>query len=258
VFENAVGRTYQMSNFGAFTGTINLDQFAGGAETIQLSFRLDGVLVGNTVDLDDHINVNSLAIQAFSIPTALFGLASGLVNELRILIVRVGGGAKPDFALDDLKLSPAVPITFTAKPAPGTRYHAYALRVVMIDNYTADNVIVDVSTAATAESSTMPHLSYNKLLSVAKLTNGIVFEGSVYGTTRPSQTIRQLSDLFLAGMEQIDFIADGTNAMLVLETKFHAPIILDSKTSDNFTLTVSDDLSGFIQFSASLRGAVEI
>jgi hypothetical protein len=253
VFENATGRTYQMSNYASVTGSINLDEFSDITETIQLSFRLNGVQVGLVVDLDDFIDPNDLDLQQFSIPTSAFGLSSGVVNELRILLVRTGGGAKPDFSLDNITLSPAIPIIFTAKPDNGTRYHAYALRVVLIDAYTGIATV-----AGATENATAPLLSYNKLLGVSSLTNGIVFEGSIHGTNRPSQTIRQLSDLMLAGMEIIDFVADGTNAMLILETKFHQPMILDDITGDNLTLTISDDLSGLVQFSASLRGAVEV
>ena len=51
--------------------------------------------------------------------------------------------------------------------------------------------------------------------------------------------------------------SDGTNTWAKLTLAFKEPIVLKSKSSDVFTVTISDDLSGFKFIRVSGDGAAE-
>ena len=94
---------------------------------------------------------------------------------------------------------------------------------------------------------------------MAKLTNGIVFQRKQGGVVKFSINLKQIGDWLAAGVSIIDSISDGTNTMVTLEVPFKEPIIIEGNGEDNsLSLTISDDLSGLISFTAIAIGATEI
>ena len=105
----------------------------------------------------------------------------------------------------------------------------------------------------------MPGLAYNQLLGISALSNGITLQQIQNGKVNFSITLRQLSDFFDTGLDIINLVSDGTNTMLTLGILLSDAIILEGPLEDNFlSLTVNDDLSGLLLFTAATRGAVEV
>ena len=53
-----------------------------------------------------------------------------------------------------------------------------------------------------------------------------------------------------------DHISDGTNSLLTVSVVLRNSILLDGKTNDELMLTINDDLSGLIKFTALTRGSL--
>jgi hypothetical protein len=89
------------------------------------------------------------------------------------------------------------------------------------------------------------------------LTNGVVFNRVQKGKTLFSVTIRQLGDFLSVGSNIINHISDGTNTFITMLVEFPEPIVLEGGPDDFLSFTVSDNLSGLLQFTASTTGALE-
>ena len=247
-FDTNAGQSWDPTNFTAMTGKVDLDTFNGANHTIQIEFGLDGTLVGNSVDLNDFIDVGDFTQQSFVIPKANFGLDAPLpINDMTISLVRVGG-AKPTFKLDDLQWENlGAPLVYTARAPGNKRFHVTELRIAIADDVTA------VVTNGTALG-----LAFNALLGVSALTNGISFQREQDDKIVFAVNIKQLGDFLSTGSNIVNAISDGTNTFITLLIEFPEPIILNPGLGSALTFTINDDLSGLSQFTAAARGAVEI
>ena len=90
------------------------------------------------------------------------------------------------------------------------------------------------------------------------LTNGVVFNRVQKGETLFSVTLRQLGDFLSVGSNILNHISDGTNTFITIRLEFPEPIVLGGGPDDFLSFTVSDNLSGLLQFTAVATGAVEI
>jgi hypothetical protein len=246
--------TIDMSGFTALTGKVDLDVYNPTNNSIILAFDLAGVAVGNSVNLNDsYIDTGNFAEQSFAIPKADFGLATQLLDGMTITMTRLGG-TKPTVKFDDIQFEQTgTPAVFKATTPPGTRYHINRLRFAM-----ADALDAFVTVAGATENATLPALSYNKLLGVSALSNGIVFQQVQNGKVNLSIALNQLSDFLATGFTIADAISDGTNTFISMELDFFEPIVLRGGAGNFLSLTISDDLSGLLQFTATARGALEI
>ncbi|MEE9149971.1 MAG: hypothetical protein V3U27_21545 [Candidatus Tectomicrobia bacterium] len=247
--------TSVMSNYVAVTGKITLTTWSEVANELLLSFALAGVAVGNPVDLNDFIDTGLLGTQQnFVIPKAELGLSTQTVDEMLLLITR-SGGAKPTVDLDDIQFEKAGgSLVYTATTPAGTRLHISELRIALADN------IDGVTSHGNNETATVPNLAFDDFMGITSpLTNGIVFNGVKAGKTLFSVTIRQMGDFLASGSNIVNHISDGTNSFVILSVEFPEPIVLPGGADENFlSITISDDLSGLLQFTAAVRGALEI
>ena len=111
--------------------------------------------------------------------------------------------------------------------------------------------------SATSKTVASTAISYDKIMGVNKLSNGLVFRRSEDNQIIFSFTITCLQDLYWVGLDTISKESDGTNTMLAIETNFAEPLIIDSRSNDFATLTLADDLSGLISARAVLIGVEE-
>lgn len=244
--------TIDMSGFTALTGKVDLDTYNSTSNSIIVAFDLAGVAVGNSVDLNDYIDTGDFAEQGFAVPKADLGLATQLLDGMTITMVRLGG-TKPTVKFDDVQFEQTgTPAVFQATTPLGTRYRIDKLKVVM-----ADALDAFVTVAGATENATLPALSYDKLLGVSALSNGIVFQRVQGGKVLFSVVLKQLSD-FLNFSTITNAISDGTNTFISMELDFFEPIVLEGGAGNFLSLTISDDLSGLLQFTAVARGALEI
>jgi hypothetical protein len=245
--------TIDMSGFTALTGKVDLDIYNSTNNSIIVAFDLAGVSVGNSVDLNDYIDTGGFAEQNFVVPKADLGLTTQLLDGMTITMTRLGG-TKPTVKFDDIQFEQTgTPAVFKATTPLGTRYHINKLRFVM-----ADALDAFVTVAGATENATLPALSYNKLLGVSALSNGITFQRVQNGKVNLSVILKQLSDFLATGSTITDAISDGTNTFISMEVGFLEPIVLEGGAGNFLSLTINDNLSGLLQFTAAARGALEV
>ena len=240
------GTNTDFGNFVALSGAIRLEKFsATGEKHVEARFRLNGVNVGNAVNIDDFIDVGILdSYQTFGITKANFGIASDTVDELVIRVISTGGGPAPDFRLDDLQIEAAGgEEEYSVFPNDGTLLEVLELRLVLVDGLD--------STLANA---TIPNIAYNKLLAVSALTNGILVQHIKAGAIRFGANIKQLSDFIQAGFDIVTLNGDATTTWLVLSLVFNTPIVLDSRQEDSMRVTIQDNLAGLTVARMFARG----
>ena len=245
---------WDMDNFTAFTGKIDLDTYVPATQDISIQFNLNGVLVGNSILLNDFIDTGNFAEQSFVIPKALLGLSSQNINGLTITLSRTGG-AKPSFKFDDLQLEASgIPLVFSLNVDPGNRFHIQELVFAYRDNITSITTV----TGAT-ENVTNHALDVNTILGLSALTNGFVIRRQKAGKTLFSATIKTLGGHMSAGaLPDVPLTApDGSSTFIVLRAKFEDPLILTGDADDTLTITINDNMSGLLQFTVSGRGGLE-
>ena len=214
-----------------------------------------GVPEGVSVDLNDFIDTGLLGTeQSFAIPLSEFNAENSVVDGFTITLTRTGG-TKPTMAFDDLQIEQTGdPVVFKATTPIGTRFHITELRLALADNETGI-----VTVAGDTENHSMINLSFDKILSISRLTNGIIFKRVQAGKTLFSVTIRQLGDFLATGSNIVNVVSDGTNTFITLLVVFPEPIVLDGTPTDDFlSFTINDNLSSLLLFTAAARGAVEI
>lgn len=254
-FAEETPTTIDISGFVVLTGDINLTTFDNVNNTIEIFFDLAGVQIGDTLNLADFIDTNLIgSAQNFAVATSAFNFPSVTIDGFTIRITRQGG-TKPTMSFDDLTLqATGSPLVYKATTPLGTRFHITELRLFLADNETGI-----VTVAGATENHSMVNLGYNKLLSVAALSNGIVFSRVENTETLFSVTIRQLGDFLATGSQLTNVISDGTNTAFSLVVTFPEPIILLGGGDKNFlSFTINDDLSSLLVFTAAARGAIEI
>ena len=252
-FDEETGYSIDMDGFTTLTGKINLSTYDEANNSLTVIFNLDGVSVGNSIDLNDHIDAGLIGSeQNFVIPKAEFGLLGQLVNGFTITVVRTGGG-KPAFTLDDIQLEETGDAAvFKATTPVGTRYHITQIRIGLADN------ISGIITGSTTTYPTMPGLAYDAILGVSALSNGIVFTRVQKGVTQFSVVLKKLGDFLTTGSNMVNMISDGTNTYITLMIEFPEPIILEGGDDSFMSYTINDDLSALLQFSAAALGAIEV
>lgn len=239
-------------NYVATTFWINVDVDWLAGDSILLYAHLNGVLVGNTVNIQDYFDFDDFDIWHFvNIPLADLGIESSSIDAFRIEIASRAGAKSPKFYIDEWYLQASgTPIAFTVEPDLGTWFHVKNFQAVFVDAYNADNA-----------DSTMPHLSYNKFLGMTG-TAGYIFKLFQEGKTDPAIEARvtNLMDAMSFSFTEINtVVSDGTNTMMVLtstlteETKF----ILKSEDADKMTVTLEDKFDDLLFFRISVTGFVE-
>lgn len=259
-FENDTGPPTQSwdiskNGFTTLTGKVDLDIYSEVNNSILIQFGLNGVTVGNQLNLNDFINPGDFTQQAFAIPIAFFEFGTDIINELSVVITRTGG-AKPTIKFDDLQWEEiGASEEFKATTPIGTKFHITEIRINIVDDITGI-----VTVAGATENHSMVNLSYDKIMGISKLGTGIVFRRVQGGKTLFSVTLRQLGDFLSTGSSLIGPpISDGTNTFITLLVAFLEPIVLVGSPADDFlSFTINDNLSSLLQFTAVARGAVEI
>lgn len=245
--------TIDMSGFTALTGQIDYDTYNATSNSVVIQFDLAGANVGNSINLNDYTDTGNFSEQGFVVPKADLGLTTQLLDGMTITITRTGG-TRPTIKFDDIQFEQlGTPAVFKATTPLGTRYHIDKLRFSMTDELDAYATVADET-----ENATLPALSYNKLLGVSALTNGIVLQRVQEGKVQFSVVLRQLSDFLGTGFTISNAISDGTNTFISMEIDFTERIVLEGTPDSFLSLTINDNLSGLLQLTASARGAIEV
>ena len=114
-------------------------------------------------------------------------------------------------------------------------------------------MIVDALSTTLADG-TMPNLSYDKILNLNQLTNGITIRRFRQNEVQFSLNARKLTDFLFAAFEINDLFSDNTNTCLKLRAKLDWWAPLDFRTRDKLEIVIADDLSGLLEMRAVIRG----
>lgn len=207
-----------------------------------------GTIIGTAVNIGNYINTQQFNVwQSFTIPLAQMGLTGQSIYALRVQTVETGTGVAPNYYLDDISFFQGVSIEFQIAPDAETWLHVCSINFAFADAYEGI-----VTVAGSTENATLPALSYDKLLGVNQLANGIVFQIVKNGTTYSNASFRNLFDyVILPPTQVIGYAGDGTNAWLQVRWTPPAPIILKAEEEDYISLIVQDDLTGLLEFRSA-------
>ena len=255
IFENDTNQQWDIDNFSAFSGKIDLDSFNDSQHTIVLSFDLNGVAVGNSVDLEDFIDTSNFSEQSFVVPIAEFAFPSDKINGMTIEILRMGG-AKPTIKFDDFQWEATTltaPLEYSVTVASNELYLIDAIIFNFADDYTG---IATVSGAT--ENHNGNYLSWDQFLGVSALTNGITFIRRENNIIINGGTFRNTSDILQASGEITNYMSDNTKTYFSIKFNLSEPIRLYGTTADKIALTINDDMSGLTKFTVTSIGRLEI
>ena len=243
------GSTISTGSYTALTGYIYVTAWPGsGTKEVEVRFRNGGTDQGVTLPLSSYIDETSFgAWQKFTIPIVDFEMGTVSIDEMVVQTVDIGGGAAPDYYLDNMRLEETgSPEQFVITPNIGKRFYVTELCISVVDAY-----------AGTLADATMPRIPYNTILAESALTNGITITLETDNVTRFSTVFRQHMDLAQVPGIVIQSGSDGTNTWINYTFKYTQPLCLDARTGDNITYTVNDNLSGLIHLRAFSQGYEE-
>lgn len=206
-----------------------------------------GLQVGDSVLLEDYFNEQQFgSYQQLAIPLTDMNLNIGTIDALRMEVVSKSGPGIVCY-IDTFQVEETTGATAFKVEAPtGKKYFVDEFRFTYID-----------ALDTTLASNSMPNLSYNQILGLTKLTNGIGFSRIKDGKAIFSASVTCLADSTRGGSTIENVFSDGTNTHITVATKFIAPVLLDARTSDSITVTVNDNLTGLISFTAVALGKTQ-
>lgn len=242
------GSDIAFANYTAVTGFVKLLRFNTSQQAINLSFSDNGILVGFQMDLLNFIDGGLLNVwQKFSIPKASLGQNGTSVDAMLIQFTS-SGGAAPRVYFDDIRIEETGGVQFVAQPAVG--------KIVEFDRY--EFLFAD-ALAGTVADGTMAGVSHNKILGLARLTNGFSFQRIADGVPQISLVMRNFGDMmgFTFRPEVVPF-SDGTDTMVKMVVNLPVPAKLDATKGDRVTVTINDDMEGLTLFRAILVGKERI
>lgn len=243
----AKGSNITVANYTAITGWIYIDDIPKpNLAKINIYGWDTGTSTqqGIAIDILNYVDkgVND-TWQKFSIPLQSMNLVTGTIDAIRIQVID-----DPNYYLDDIQIEETgIPQEYKLEPSINTWLFIDNINLFFVDAY-----------AGTLADATMPNLAYNQILGVTQLTNGIIVKYVEDGITSYSYTPKNLFELQLMSFHIIDLYSDGTNTALKLSMTLRNPIILHYEHEDYLSLTISDNLSGLIDFRATCNCREEI
>jgi len=208
-----------------------------------------GTQVGTSILLENYINEFDFGSwQAASIPLTDMGLATETIDAIRFQLVSKSGPS-PQFYIDDMQVEESGgAIVFKAVPDPGKVFYNTGFLFTLAD-------ALDISVT----NGTVPGLSYNKLLGLNQLTNGVNITRVQNGVTKFSTSIRDLGTWLSYGAELTNVICDGTNTSIGIINTLPQPVILSGDPGENFiSISVNDDMTGLLTFVGFALGYEEL
>ena len=227
------GSAITAGTYTVFTGSIYLTSFNAAKNEITVQFRLAGVPDGIDVNIGDYIDAGTLnAWQDFSIPLSIAGV-SGDIDEMVVTTV-VSSGSNPNYYLDELKLQESGALAYSTNLTEGQK-----VQYKRVDFTIADNVTV---------------VSYDALLGLAALSNGITFRRVNNSEVITAGSISTLGDMLAGGGTITDQVTDTTNTMLKISLMFEEWATLNESNGDALEVVVNDDLSSLLDFKVFIIG----
>ena len=225
--------TTDTSNFIGLSMTIQVDSgwTVGNDISVCGHNTLTGLPVGNSVLLSVYLNEQDFGlIQKLAIPLSDMGLESGTIDSIRMEVMeKTGAGIVCH--IDDIQLEETSGSKVFRITAPDeTNYFISELKFTYIDQ--SSTVLADNS---------MPNISYDQILGLSKLTNGIGFSTVINDVPLFTASVTCIADSTRGGSILENVYSDGTNTHITVATRFEQPVLLKSSTNDAIEITVNDD-----------------
>ena len=247
VIEFDKGSDLVVTSHVAITMFINIDKDWSVGDSISLYAYDTGTAstVGSQILIEDYVNEFSFDIwQGVTIPFADLGLSETNFDAIRLAHVGKGGGKSPKFYIDDFQIeATGTPSTFKIEPNFNEIFNVTRLTLTFID--ALDNTLTASST---------PNLSYDKILGLTKLTTGIQLLRIQAEEIKFGALLTCIGDLTRGGATLGDNYGDGNNTVVSFDIDFSVPVPLEPRSRDSLSITISDDLTGLISFTALARG----
>ena len=245
------GSYVDVENHTSISLGINIDKDWSNGDSISVYCWDDSSssVVGSEVFLEDYIDEFSFDVwQNAIIPFADLGLTTTDFDVLRFKHVSKGGGKSPKFYLDNIHVEElGEAIEYRTNTPKNTTYKIHKLVFSFADNV-----------GSTVSNGTVPGLSFDKILGLSSLTNGIILKRVVKNKVTFSAPLRQLSDFIQFGFSITNNVSDGTNTFISLEAEFVDGLEVYGGNNSYLSLTIADDLSSLISFTAACRGVIEM
>ena len=252
VYQFDKGSDLTVTSYTAVTFKIYIDSNWTALDEVQCYCwdTTGGATIGVAVDLTNYMSFATFGEwQSVVIPFADFEHSAATFDAIRFEQTAKSGQA-PTYYLDTIQVEQTSGSeTYTMQPDGNTK--AYVDQIYFSITDALDTTLVNNS---------MPNLSYNKILNVSQLTNGISVRTIQSGEFGFTARITNLGDMLTGGGELTNSICDGTNTFINVRIDFEGPIILDSRTKDKIEFVLSDDLSGLISmvvFGKQRRQVIE-
>lgn len=250
----AKGSDINLNNYTAITLSMYVDKDWKVGDSIEI-YGYDsglGVEVGNRVQLETYFSFGTFDTwHNVVIPLTDMSLElSTTVDTFRIQNV-AKSGKSPKVYYDVIQVEQTgTPAIFSLDVTYGRTFYISEL-----------NLTLAGPLAATLANGTMPALSYNKILNISELANGITLRlrkdnrvaGGALGVS-----IRNIGEMISLGAELTASWGDGTNTFLNFKYRFDSPLVLRGTAEDSFSIQINDDLSSLLKFTGSARGMIEL
>lgn len=240
------GSFIDLSAYASVTMYIYVDNnWNVGDNTVLYGFdTTTGLTVGNEVDLKSYFDPTILDVwQKLVIPLSDMGLTSASIDAFRMLVNELEI-TNPRWYIDNFQ------IERENEPV------VYALPVGLDETILVNNIRFNISSniPSTLAEATMPNLSYNSILGVPAIADGINVVVMIDGSVALKYTLRQLSDFLDNGGIISSTISDGVNTRISIDIDFDDYFIINNDIGTSFELSISDDLSGLISLTVKGNG----
>ena len=219
-------------------------------DSFSIYAMVDGAQVGDKVYLEDYFNFTHYdAWQFINIPLTDMSLEAATLDAFRIQTEARAGAKSPTFWIDNLILQESgAPIKFAIEPSKGTWLHVSSFQTIFVDAYSVDNA-----------DSTMPQLSYNKILDMtpAKGYKYEYFSGGLIDNDFTMRFVSLMDLLSCASAEITNAISDGTNTLITVLQKYPQPIVLKAENRDKIVITIEDSFNALLKFRVCAQAKVE-
>lgn len=199
-----------------------------------------GSQIGSQVLLEDYISVSDNDVwQAVTIPLTDLGIESLTFDAFRIESL-ANNGSGPDFFIDDWQIQETgTPVQYEIQLNRDRIFYADVFRIQVANNVLASG------------------LSWNQFFGES-LAPGLNYRRTRQGRTGFSTNYGSISSLFWSGFKIADQVTDGTNTLFFCEAALPTqPLVFDPREGDSALITVSEDLSTFLQLRVAFFGREE-
>lgn len=205
------------------------------------------VQVGCQVELGVYLNIGDFDVwQSVTIPLEDMGLQTASIDSLRIEQGNKAGKG-PKFYMDCIKfLETGDPIRFCITAPLEKLFSVDTLILTLTDNITG-----------VVACGTMPGLSFNNVMGLTTLPNGMSLQFIRDNKVEESATYSDFGDFIREGFTITDTMSDGTNTLVAMRFEFVEPVRMSHRQEDRIRIVINDDMSGLDSFTALAVGRLE-